>query len=106
MMATMRAVRLHDVGGGKTELRLDNDVPVPTPKACAVLLAVRACGLNQVDLLTRDGQTPQTPRLRPSSRRSRTSTWPRTAPGHRTWKNFWYSTSSCSGPTCTFRRCP
>lgn len=57
----MRAVRLHDAGGGKTELRLDNDVPVPTPKAGEVLLAVRACGLNQVDLLTRDGQTPQTP---------------------------------------------
>ena len=60
-MTTMRAVRLHDAGGGKTELRLDKDVPVPTPKAGEVLLAVRACGLNQVDLLTRDGQTPQTP---------------------------------------------
>ena len=62
-MTTMRAVRLHDAGGGKTELRLDNDVPVPTPKAGEVLLAVRACGLNQVDLLTRDGQTPQTPAM-------------------------------------------
>ena len=61
MKTTMRAVRLHDAGGGKTELRLDIDVPVPTPKAGEVLLAVRACGLNQVDLLTRDGQTPQTP---------------------------------------------
>lgn len=57
-MTTMRAVRLHDVNG-RTELRLDNDVEVPSPGAGEVLLAVRACGLNQVDLLTRDGQTPQ-----------------------------------------------
>lgn len=57
-MTTMRAVRLHDVNG-RAELRLDNDVEVPSPGAGEVLLAVRACGLNQVDLLTRDGQTPQ-----------------------------------------------
>jgi len=57
-MTTMRAVRLHDVNGS-AELRLDNDVEVPSPGAGEVLLAVRACGLNQVDLLTRDGQTPQ-----------------------------------------------
>ena len=62
MMTTMRAMRLHDVNG-RTELRLDTDVPVPTPGAGQVLLAVRACGLNQVDLLTRDGQTPQPPPL-------------------------------------------
>ena len=61
MKTTMRAMRLHDVGNGQTELRLDQDVPVPTPGTGEVLLAVRACGLNQVDLLTRDGQTPQTP---------------------------------------------
>lgn len=60
MKTTMRAMRLHAVDGG-TELRLDHDVPVPVPGAGEVLLAVRACGLNQVDLLTRDGQTPQTP---------------------------------------------
>lgn len=60
MKTTMRAMRLHAVQGG-TELRLDHDVPVPVPGAGEVLLAVRACGLNQVDLLTRDGQTPQTP---------------------------------------------
>ena len=60
MKTTMRAMRLHAVHGG-TELRLDHDVPVPVPGAGEVLLAVKACGLNQVDLLTRDGQTPQTP---------------------------------------------
>ena len=60
MKTTMRAMRLHAVQGG-TELRLDHDVPVPVPGDGEVLLAVKACGLNQVDLLTRDGQTPQTP---------------------------------------------
>lgn len=57
MMTTMRAVRLHEVNG-VAEFRLDKDVEVPRPKAGEVLLAVKACGLNQVDLLTRDGQTP------------------------------------------------
>lgn len=56
-MATMRAVRLHSVNG-HAELRLDSDVEVPSPGPGQVLLAVKACGLNQVDLLTRDGQTP------------------------------------------------
>ena len=56
-MTSMRAVRLHEVNG-RAEFRLDKDVEVPTPKAGEVLLAVKACGLNQVDLLTRDGQTP------------------------------------------------
>lgn len=55
--ATMRAARLHDAGG-KAELRFDRDAPVPEPGEGEVLLAVRACGINQVDLLTRDGQTP------------------------------------------------
>ena len=64
--ATKKFVRTN-VGevNGKVELRLDLDVPVPVPGAGEVLLAVRACGLNQVDLLTRDGQTPQPPKLPP-----------------------------------------
>lgn len=57
MKNTMRAVRLHDVSS-RAELRLDKDVPIPTPAEDEVLLAVKACGLNQVDLLTRAGQTP------------------------------------------------
>lgn len=56
-MTTMRAVRLHETNG-RAELRLDEAVEVPRPGPGQVLLAVRACGLNQVDLLTRDGQTP------------------------------------------------
>jgi hypothetical protein len=63
MNRTMRAVRLHETLDGKNELRLDHDVPVPLLNSGEVLLAVRACGLNQVDLLTRDGQTPQPPPL-------------------------------------------
>lgn len=57
MTGTMRALRLHDAPGGSA-LRLDSDVPIPTPGPGEVLLEVRACGINQVDLLTRDGQTP------------------------------------------------
>jgi NADPH:quinone reductase-like Zn-dependent oxidoreductase len=57
MKQTMRAVRLRDLDG-RVQLVLDEDVPVPVPGADEVLIAVRACGLNQVDLLTRDGQTP------------------------------------------------
>jgi NADPH:quinone reductase-like Zn-dependent oxidoreductase len=56
---TMRAARLHEGREGRAELRLDFDVPVPLPGEGEVLLAVKACGLNQVDLLTRDGQTPK-----------------------------------------------
>ena len=56
---TMRAARLHAGQDGKAELRLDTDVPIPVPGAGEVLIRVRACGLNQVDLLTKDGQTPQ-----------------------------------------------
>jgi NADPH:quinone reductase-like Zn-dependent oxidoreductase len=54
----MRAARLHGGGDGHAVLRLDLDVPIPQPGAGEVLVKVRACGLNQVDLLTLDGQTP------------------------------------------------
>lgn len=56
-MTTMRAARLHETPGG-SELRIDDDVDVPQPGLGEVVLAVKACGLNQVDLLTRDGQMP------------------------------------------------
>ncbi|MEI6798705.1 MAG: alcohol dehydrogenase catalytic domain-containing protein [Pseudomonadota bacterium] len=55
----MRATRLHAGPDGQMVLRLDHDVPIPQPAAGEVLIRVRACGLNQVDLLTKDGQTPQ-----------------------------------------------
>lgn len=55
----MRAARLHEGSNSQAELRIDTDVPVPLPGEGEVLVAVRACGLNQVDLLTRDGQTPK-----------------------------------------------
>lgn len=52
----MRAARLHDIGG-QGKLQVD-EIEVPCPGPGEALVAVRACGLNQVDLLTRDGQTP------------------------------------------------
>lgn len=59
MTGTMRAARLHAGEACQLELRLDTDVPIPVPGTGEVLIRVRACGLNQVDLLTKDGQTPQ-----------------------------------------------
>lgn len=56
-MATMRAVRLREIDG-TAALTVDDDVAVPRPGPGEVLLRVRACGLNQVDLLTLDGKTP------------------------------------------------
>lgn len=55
---TMRAARLHD-DDGVLALRVEDDVAVPGCGPKDVLLRVRSCGLNQVDLLTRAGQTPQ-----------------------------------------------
>lgn len=57
--ATMRAARLHESPGGGMTLRVDPDVPVPACGVGEALIRVRSCGLNQVDLLTRSGQTPQ-----------------------------------------------
>ncbi len=55
---TMRAMRLHPDGQGAS-LRLEYDVPVPRPSSGEVMIKVRACGLNQVDLLTRQGEMPK-----------------------------------------------
>ncbi|MGR6520334.1 alcohol dehydrogenase catalytic domain-containing protein (plasmid) [Rhodococcus erythropolis] len=54
----MRAARLHEGDAGLV-LRVDTDVAVPSCGHDQVLIKVRSCGLNQVDLLTRTGQTPQ-----------------------------------------------
>jgi len=54
----MRAVRLHARAGSGSELMVDAEVDVPRLGPREVLLAVKACGVNQVDLLTRDGKTP------------------------------------------------
>lgn len=55
---TMRAARLHD-DDGRLALRIDEGVVVPTCGPGEVLIKVHSCGLNQVDLLTRAGVTPQ-----------------------------------------------
>lgn len=52
----MRAVRFHEHGGPEV-LRLE-EVPTPEPSPDAVLVRVRACGLNHVDILSREARTP------------------------------------------------
>jgi len=58
MSDTMRAARLRSIDG-QTRLVVDDAVPVPAPGPGEVRIDVHGCGLNQVDLLSRDGQTPQ-----------------------------------------------
>jgi len=52
----MRAVRFHE-HGGRDVLRLD-EVPIPQPKAGEVVVKVVACGVNRIDILSREGETP------------------------------------------------
>jgi NADPH:quinone reductase-like Zn-dependent oxidoreductase len=52
----MRAVRYHRFGGVE-ELRYE-DAPTPRPETGQVLVEVHACGVNQVDILSRQGLTP------------------------------------------------
>lgn len=55
---TMRAARLHEQDGQRV-LRIEDAVEVPVCRKGDVLIQVHSVGLNQVDLLTRSGQTPQ-----------------------------------------------
>jgi 2-desacetyl-2-hydroxyethyl bacteriochlorophyllide A dehydrogenase len=61
MTADMRAALLASTGGpqGLTTGR----VPRPQPGPGEVLIKVEACGVNRVDILIRDGQTPTAPPL-------------------------------------------
>lgn len=52
----MRAIRFHEHGGPKV-LRYD-EVDDPLPSDGEVVIDVRACGLNRVDILSREGETP------------------------------------------------
>ncbi len=52
----MKAVRYHEFGG-VDRLRFE-DAPIPRPGPGAVLVRVAACGVNRVDILSREGQTP------------------------------------------------
>ncbi|MCL4747233.1 MAG: zinc-binding dehydrogenase [Burkholderiaceae bacterium] len=52
----MHAVRYHRFGG-LDELRYE-EVPTPSPAPGEVLVRVGACGVNRVDILSREGQTP------------------------------------------------
>ncbi len=51
---TMRAAVLTGLGGPEN-LQVRHDVPVPTPGAGEVLIAVSACGVNNTDINTRTG---------------------------------------------------
>ncbi|MQA84271.1 MAG: zinc-binding dehydrogenase [Streptosporangiales bacterium] len=52
----MLAVRFHEYGDAGRLVA--DDVPVPEPGPEEVLVAVRACGVNHVDILSREGKTP------------------------------------------------
>src|SRR5277367_3060845 len=49
----MKAVRIHEYGG--PEVLKHEDIAVPIPKANEVLVRVRACALNHLDLWVRQG---------------------------------------------------
>jgi NADPH:quinone reductase-like Zn-dependent oxidoreductase len=49
----MKAARIHEYGGPEV-LKLE-DIPVPVPKANEVLVRVKACGMNHLDLWIRQG---------------------------------------------------
>ena len=51
----MKAVRLHEYGGPEV-LRYE-DVPDPTPRGDQVVVRVRACAMNHLDLWVRKGTT-------------------------------------------------
>src|SRR6516225_6024907 len=56
MMATMKAVVIHEAGPPAT-LKIESR-PVPEPKPGEVLIRVRAFGLNRSELFTRQGLSP------------------------------------------------
>jgi NADPH:quinone reductase len=49
---------------GAVDRLLLTDAPMPEPRTGEVLIEVHACGVNRVDILSREGQTP-TPVLLP-----------------------------------------
>jgi NADPH:quinone reductase-like Zn-dependent oxidoreductase len=57
----MRAVVLREEAG-RTGLSVEQ-VPKPTPGPGEALVGVEACGVNRIDLLLRDGETPVKPKL-------------------------------------------
>ncbi len=57
----MKAVTFHDYGS--TDVLRYEDAPEPVVGAGEVLIRVRACGVNRLDLLVREGLTPAKPPL-------------------------------------------
>jgi NADPH:quinone reductase len=58
-MKTMRAIEIN--GFGPPEVLRETQRPVPEPKACELLIAVQASGINRPDVLQRKGQYPMPP---------------------------------------------
>ncbi|XP_032834000.1 zeta-crystallin isoform X1 [Petromyzon marinus] len=58
----MRAIRMREFGPSSV-LRLQTDVPVPSPNDKEVLIRVRACGVNPVDTYIRTGTHTRRPEL-------------------------------------------
>ena len=56
----MRAIVLREHGGPEV-LRLEEDFPDPVPRPGEILVRVRACALNHLDLWTRKGQAGKSP---------------------------------------------
>src|SRR3982074_3198591 len=56
MMTTMKAVVMHEAGGPEV-LKIESR-PVPTSRSRAVLIQVKAFGLNRSELFTRQGHSP------------------------------------------------
>src|SRR5215210_2531951 len=50
----MKAVVLHETGG--LDKLVVEDVPIPSIKPTETLIRVRACGVNRVDLMIREGK--------------------------------------------------
>uniref|UniRef100_A0A8V0ZQ45 Quinone oxidoreductase n=1 Tax=Gallus gallus TaxID=9031 RepID=A0A8V0ZQ45_CHICK len=58
----MRAVRVFEFGGPEV-LRLQADVPIPSPEDAQVLIKVHACGVNPVETYIRSGNYARKPAL-------------------------------------------
>ncbi|XP_061097763.1 zeta-crystallin-like [Conger conger] len=62
MTKLMRAIRVSEFGGPSV-LKLQEDIPVPTPGQKQVLIRVQACGVNPYEAYLRSGAFPVKPNL-------------------------------------------
>lgn len=55
---TMKAVRFHKTGASSSVLKLENNIPTPTPKPTEVLIKLHYAGVNFIDTYQRSGLYP------------------------------------------------